>query len=218
MPRLKALVVLIGGILLVFSWRASVAEKREMAEAAVSRDLADYESAAERKLNGIRENFARERRLREERISREKDAKAREEERLRAEAEIAVKSGEAAARDKDSRAALRDFALGQFPDAWSLFQRLEAQLEEAESHLASVRDALAAAGRDAEGDESFAAARAERNALLRRLRRLEGVLRDAFEANRLWEATPSDPALSDSVETAFARVKETVESARNETP
>lgn len=218
MPQLVAVVLLIGGVLLFFSWRSHVAEEREKAEAAVSRELAQYESSAERKLAEIRGDFDRERRLRQEALSREADEKAREENRLRAEAEAAAEAGEAESRDRDARAALRDFALGQFPDAWALFQKLEARLEESETHLDSVRSALAAVGRDPDGDETFAAAKTERNALLRRFRRLDGALRDAFEANRLWSAAPSDPALSDSVESAFARAKDVVESVREDGP
>ena len=214
MQQLVAVFLLIGGILLFFSWRSHVAEERGKAEVAVSRELAQYESSAERKLAGIRDEFDRERRSREDALAREAEAKTREENRFRAEAEAAERAGEAVVRDRDARAALRDFALGQFPDAWNLFQRLEARLEEAESHLSSVRSALAAAGRDPEGDEAFDAARAERNALLRRYRRLDAALRDAFEANRLWAASPSDPGLSDSVEGAFARVKDAVEDGR----
>lgn len=213
MQQLVAVFLLIGGILLFFSWRSHVAEERGKAEVAVSRELAQYESSAERKLAGIRDEFDRERRSREDALAREAEAKTREENRFRAEAEAAERAGEAVVRDRDARAALRDFALGQFPDAWNLFQRLEARLEEAESHLSSVRSALAA-GRDPEGDEAFDAARAERNALLRRYRRLDAALRDAFEANRLWAASPSDPGLSDSVEGAFARVKDAVEDGR----
>lgn len=216
MPQLIAVILLIGSILLFFSWRSHVAEEREKAETAVSRELTQYETAAERKLAGIRDDFERERRMREDETSREADAKSREENRLRAEAAAAAEAGKAEARDREARAALRDFALGQFPDAWALFQGLEARLEEAESHLSSVRSALAAAGRDPDGDETFAAARAERNALLRRFRRLDGALRDAFEANRLWSASPADQTLSDSVEAAFARVKDAAERNREE--
>ena len=216
MHQFIAVVLLLGGILLFFSWRSHVAEERGKAETAISRELAQYESSAERKLAGIRDEFDRERRLREDAHARATDERTREEKRLRAEAETAEKAGEAALRDRDVRAALRDFALGQFPDAWNLFQRLEAGLEEAESHLSSVRSALVAAGRDPAGDEAFASVRAERNALLRRFRRLDAALREAFEANGLWSASPSDPALSESVEAAFARVKDVVEDSREE--
>ena len=179
MHQFIAVVLLLGGILLFFSWRSHVAEERGKAETAISRELAQYESSTERKLAGIRDEFDRERRLREDAHARATDERTREEKRLRAEAETAEKAGEAALRDRDVRAALRDFALGQFPDAWNLFQRLEAGLEEAESHLSSVRS-------------------------------------EAFEANGLWSASPSDPALSESVEAAFARVKDVVEDSREE--